>query len=340
MGAIKIHILYPIQDSAWGGGNQFLKSLRNWLRAEDLYEETPEKADVIIFNSNPDSLYGLLDKAIQLKNDLHKVIVNRVDGPINIHRQFGQYIDNANSVFTKCCEGTIYQSDWSKGESIKLGIDNSKNTVIINAPDKFIFKNNKCPSITSSKIKIIATSWSINNNKGFDFYEWLDNNLDFNKYEFVFIGNCPSDFKNITLLNSMDSAKLADKLNECHIYLTASRKDACSNSLIEAMHCGLPAIAFNDGGHPEIVGQGGELFDDPEQIPELIDRIVANYEEYRSKICLPSIDEVGKKYHEFCQRVFDNIQNGGKKLKKIRYYHRVKIKGWLEFHSLRKKYQR
>ena len=81
------------------------------------------------------------------------------------------------------------------------------------------------------------------------------------------------------------------------------------------MHCGLPAIAFNDGGHPEIVGKGGELFDNAEQIPRLIEKIVDDYEGYRSRISLPTIDEVGRKYFEFCQTAFEDIQKGRKKIK-------------------------
>ena len=104
------------------------------------------------------------------------------------------------------------------------------------------------------------------------------------------------------------------------------------------MHCGLPAIACNDGGHPEIVGKGGELFDHPDQIPDLIEKIVSDYSGYRSRIDLPTIDEVGRRYYEFCETVFEDIQNGERKLKRIEYYHRVKIKGWLELHSFRKRH--
>ena len=122
MSAIKIHILYPIQDSAWGGGNQFLKSLRNWLRTENLYEEAPEKADVIIFNSNPDSLYSLLDKVIQLKNEFNKVVVNRVDGPIFSIREIGKDLDHAIASFNARCDGTVFQSEWSRSRCNKVGI--------------------------------------------------------------------------------------------------------------------------------------------------------------------------------------------------------------------------
>ena len=48
---MKIHILYLFKDGPWGGGNQFLKALRNEFIKMNFYEEIPEKADVILFNS-------------------------------------------------------------------------------------------------------------------------------------------------------------------------------------------------------------------------------------------------------------------------------------------------
>ena len=38
------------------------------------------------------------------------------------------------------------------------------------------------------KTRLVCTSWSINKNKGFDYYKYLDDNLDFSKYSFTYMG--------------------------------------------------------------------------------------------------------------------------------------------------------
>ncbi len=80
------------------------------------------------------------------------------------------------------------------------------------------------------------------------------------------------------------------------IYITASRYDPCSNSLIEALTCGLPALYLNSGGHPEIVGQAGFAFDSAEEIPALLSRLVNEYESRQQKISNPGISEVTEAY--------------------------------------------
>ncbi|MBA7489471.1 hypothetical protein ES702_00005 [subsurface metagenome] len=39
---MKIHILYKFIEGPWGGGNQFLKALRDYFRKVGVYSDTPE----------------------------------------------------------------------------------------------------------------------------------------------------------------------------------------------------------------------------------------------------------------------------------------------------------
>ena len=48
----KVHILFKFQLGPWGGGNQFLKALKNYFIQEGVYEEDPIKADCILVNSH------------------------------------------------------------------------------------------------------------------------------------------------------------------------------------------------------------------------------------------------------------------------------------------------
>lgn len=98
------------------------------------------------------------------------------------------------------------------------------------------------------------------------------------------------------MIPAVDSYRMAELFREHDIYITASRNDPCSNSLIEALTCGLPAIHLQSGGHPGIVKQAGAGFEAAEQIPELLDKVTSGYESFQSRISVPSIQEVSEEY--------------------------------------------
>ena len=120
-----------------------------------------------------------------------------------------------------------------------------------------------------------------------------------------FVGNSPVSFKNIDVIYVLDQEKLSNDLRASDIYLTASQKDPCSNSLIEALHCGLPVLALGDGGHPEIIQEAGELFKYPEEIPDLLLKIAENYQTYQSNINLPNMTNVGSLYVSFLKTIYN-----------------------------------
>lgn len=115
----------------------------------------------------------------------------------------------------------------------------------------------------------------------------------------------------------MSSYALAAELKNSDIFITASQKDPCSNSLIEALHCGLPAVALKDGGHPEIIGTAGELFTSPQEIPLLLDTIAENYQQYQDNIHNPSMEQVGQAYFAFMRKVYE--QKPQKKFGRLNY---------------------
>lgn len=319
---MKIHILTDLKEGPWGGGNQFLKGLRNQFINLGVYEKNPDKADIILFNSFPFGELYRFKQAVNLKKS-GKILIHRVDGPISSVRDKDYLIDKIIYYFNcHFIDGTIFQSNWSRQENYKLGMKKNKfETTIINAPDNKIFnRKGRIKFSPKRKIKLIATSWSDNWRKGFRIYRYLDRNLDSNKYEMTFIGNSPINFKKIRWIKPLSSRGIAEQLKKHDIFITASQKDPCSNSLIEALHCGLPAIVLNDGGHPEIIGQGGLVFSGKSDVVEKINHLAKNYSLYQAKIDLPSIDVVAKNYYCFCQKVFKTTQKiGQKRVAHMRY---------------------
>lgn len=315
-----INILFDFKEGPWGGGNQFLKALRDEFKKKGVYQKDIEKADAILFNSFPFRHHEYFDIVSDIKKRNNTLIFHRLDGPISIVRGEGLNVDDIIYKFNELyADGSIFQSRWIKIESEKLGLKiNNNYEIIINAPDDTIFYQKTEGNIPASdKIKLIATSWSGNIRKGFDVYKWMDDNLDFSRYAMTFIGNTPVKFNNINHIEPLDSNNLADELRAHHIYVTASKHEPCSNALIEAMHCGLPAIAYDNGGNPEIIGKGGELFKNNEEIINKLDLLSRNYSYYRDNIKLPSITEVAEKYYYFMYHIFKEIKDGVGKSKSI-----------------------
>ena len=299
---IKIHILFRFSEGAWGGGNQFLKALRKYFQEKKAYTENPRKADVVLFNSNKGSLLTLVKKLCQLKFKYKKVLINRIDGPIHLRNVgahfFDELIIRINSLLM---DGCVFQSNWAFKKMKEIGEgQNCMSKIIHNAPDKNIFYPSSLKQRNNQKIKIIATSWSHNYYaKGFDIYDFLDENLDFSKYVMTFVGRSPIQFKHIKYIESVPPKELAELLRQHDIYITASVNDPCSNALLEAQQCGLPAIVRNSGGHPELVKDGGVIFNNQEDVLKKIDKLADNLKFYENHVPVHDIDNIGDVYLSF-----------------------------------------
>ena len=330
---MKINIYYDFKNGPWGGGNQFLKALKNSLKDKKVYAESVEEADVVIVNSHHLGTETELANFFKIFIDQpKKIIIHRIDGPVGKIRHYDRKTDNLifqfNSTFAS---GSIFQSKWCMDHCMKLGldVDHNQHSIIFNAPNSNIFyppANEKKDK--EEKIKIIATSWSSNIRKGFDVYNWIDQNLNFDRYDMTFVGNSPIKFTNISHIKPLNSSDLAEQLRKHDIFLTASRSDPCSNSLIEALHTGLPALVFRDGGHPELIGDGGLTFDSVGEIPEKLAYLSRNLPDFSKKIMMPTMDEITSQYitfaqkcsnikeHNFYQSKLDSFQNLYKKYQK------------------------
>jgi len=119
----------------------------------------------------------------------------------------------------------------------------------------------------------------------------------------TFVGNTPIEFSNIDYVPPKVPAEIADLLRKHHIFVTGSKNDPCPNSLIEALHCGLPAIALDSGGHPEIVRSAGELFKGQKDLLPAIDKVADNYQSFAQEIQLHSLPDVANQYYQFLKKV-------------------------------------
>ena len=310
---IKLHILFDFKDTPWGGGNQFLKLLRKYFIAHNLYEDNAEDADAVIFDSHhnlKDVLRCRRNHSRQLMPDW-KVFIHRLGPVFTLARNTPKLDKLIFRYNNQIADGTIFQSNWSRDTFRELGFKpKNAETVIMNACDPTIFYP-RLIDINDKRIKLITTSWSPNfEGKGFNILQYLDRTLDFEKYSFLFLGNSPVKFENIVALPPQPAQVVSMLLASSDIFIAPSINDACSNSLIEALACGCPAVARNSGGNPEIVKKGGVMFEGKDDILEAINSLGTNVDKARTNISVPLISEVGAAYFNFAMAVYNGDVSG------------------------------
>ena len=319
----QIYIAFPTVEMPGGGGNQFLRLLKKEFQNRGVYTNA-EEADFILFNSHQN-----VSKVIELKQKYHnKIFIHRIDGPIRLYNNMDDHRDClAYTTNRFIAHATVFQSEWSRQNNYCLGLNrNAFETVILNASDTAYFypidkeaNRKRIEEIQTAKrkIRIIATSWSSNIKKGFETYAYLDMHLDWNQYEMTFVGNSPIEFNNIKYVEPLTSKALGEALREADVYISASQKDPCSNSVIEALNTRIPVICLNDGGHPELVKDGGMLFENADEIPNILEKVVLDYEEIQKRINVCPAKDIADEYIRFAQEVQEQVELGKYIPKKI-----------------------
>jgi glycosyltransferase involved in cell wall biosynthesis len=300
--SISIHIIFELKEGPWGGGNQFLKALRDYFISVGIYSERPENASVFIFNS-----HHHLKEVVELKRRFPgKAFLHRCDGPILVVRGSGWEIDR--DIFRhnhRIADGTIFQSEWSHKQARLVGMPvNRFEAVIHNAPASRVFHPpaSRSPS-PDGRIRIIAMSWSTNPMKGFDVYQFLDEHLDLKRFALTYIGNAPKPFKNIRHIPAIDSKGVAEELHNHDLFVSASQIEACSNAIGEAMNCGLPAIVRDNSSQPELVKDRRLVFRGTDDVLNVLDRVSEQLDSFRSNLKPETMEEIGKRYATFASDV-------------------------------------
>jgi glycosyltransferase involved in cell wall biosynthesis len=281
-----------------GGGHQFLRALVGELERRGLtveHNRISRGTSVCLLNSFNFDFRRLRRFA---RDEVR--FVHRVDGPIATYRGFDDGTDaRIAEINAELAAATVVQSRYSLDAHRGLGIELVDPHLISNTVDRSVFHPPaKRDPIEGRRIRVIASSWSDNPNKGGDVLSWLDLHLDHERYELTFAGRANGDFEHVRVLGPIATEPLAEELRRSDVYLAASRNDPCSNALLEALASGLPAVFRASGGHPELVGDAGVPFDAPDEAAEALDTLVAELEQRRSAIRLTPIEEVAERYLE------------------------------------------
>lgn len=299
-----ILVLFEKRDGPWGGGNQFLKALESELETLESSTRNEGSSRVLLVNSHH---FGGFFPNLRAGVSSGDRVIHRIDGPISSTRRTVQGLISDLLIFlfsTLVADGVVFQSGWSKQETKRLGFRPKRSVVIHNAPNPAIFHPLGVRTRESNpKTRVIVTSWSTNPFKGFEMLEAIATELEGEGFEFRFVGNSFRPLENFVHLPPMDSESLAAQLRDSDLYLSASENDSCSNSLLEAVHCGLVPVVIDSGGNPEIIGVRELIFETVEEAVAILRQGLDSLLEYASKIEQNSLREIAIQYADFATRL-------------------------------------
>jgi glycosyltransferase involved in cell wall biosynthesis len=291
-------LFHELEPPPAGGGHQFLRALLGELRARGLEVEANRISGgtgaCLINSFNFD--FARLRRFV--REDCR--LVHRVDGPIGAYRGFDDGTDlRIARINHEVADATIFQSRFSLDKHGELGYELRDPVVIPNAVDPAIFhRPEEREPLEGRRVRVVASSWSVNPRKGAETFAWLDRHLDRERYEVTYLGVPPVAFEWIRAVGPLPSDAVAAELRLSDVYVAASRDDPCSNALLEALACGLPAAYLESGGHPELVGRGGLPFHTDEELPEVLDLLVAGLDGFRAAIATATLASVADRYLE------------------------------------------
>jgi glycosyltransferase involved in cell wall biosynthesis len=295
-GRADVALFHEFASAPSGGGHQFLRALVGEMAGRGLdVEENRLSA------GTPACLFNSFNFDVARLRRFARPgcrLVHRVDGPIGVYRGFDDGTDLLIAEVNRdLADATVFQSRYSLEKHLELGFELLDPVVIGNAVDPAIFHPpDERDPLDGRPVRLIASSWSDNRRKGAETLEWLDGNLDLRRYEMTFVGRAPAPFQRIRAIGPVGSDGVAELLRHHDVYIAASRDDPCSNALLEALACGLPAAFLASGGHPELVGEAGLPFHADEELPDVLDRLVDDLERHRSAISIPAISDVADRY--------------------------------------------
>jgi glycosyltransferase involved in cell wall biosynthesis len=281
----------------YGGSNQFLLALRRELERRGLRvgeECVGRRTRACLLNAHAFD-------ARTIRRGLHPGcrVVHRIDGPLLLYRGFDDGTDERiRELNRELAHATVAQSSFSLRAYADLGFELAAPGVIPNAVDPELFHPPRSRRPLGGRVRLVCTSWSDNPNKRAEVFGRLAGRLDPDRFECTFAGRSPVPLPAVRVLPPLDSRRLGELLREQDVFVAPSLNDPASNAVLEALASGLPVLYARSGGHPELVGEAGLGFDDPGELPGLLERLLDEYEERRARISIPTLAATADRYLE------------------------------------------
>ena len=329
---MRICVWYKPYQGPWGGGNQFLIALSKYMSrsGHQVIHKPDSTTEIVLLNSHNRGANQFLDplKVEKLRklsfsesiNPLwkffressskhkHTALIHRLDGIPHLIRGVHTQADLIIHEINQLSDGTIFQSKYSKNAFANEGITPLFSKVVLNGVDPDFFfpdlKNDKSPKI----FKFIASSWSSNPKKGFAYLAELSQVPD---VEISFAGRWCKEVpsKNVKILGILNSKALADVYRSSDALVHASEVEACSNSILEGLACGLPILYRDSTSNKELAFPYGVAIG--KNAERDVQKIRDMWKEYKEKVISNRqfflIDRAVNEYLEFFRKTLNKL---------------------------------
>lgn len=308
---MKVYFNRKIVNSSWGGGNNFVKNMSEYLlsHGHEVVYDLEEGIDVLFMIDPRPSQHGCsINEIINYKmRNKRALLVHRINECDK--RKNTNFMDNILIKSNLYADVTIFISEWLKDYFTNLGMDTEKSHVVFNGCDSKVFfpeKEYMDKTIANKKcINLVTHHWSSNWLKGFDIYKNIDQYLEKNEdFKFTYIGRYSELYKpnNTEIIPPMFGDPLGKELRRHDIYVTASRFEPCGMHHIEGASSGLPVLYHKDGGGiNDMCKNHGLEYSCFEEMVEKLNYIKLNYSKFLNKIDLKNISA------EYCSKLYLNI---------------------------------
>lgn len=253
-------------NSSWGGASPFVSQLSAclWRRGWRVVFDLRKDPDVVLVidprRDHPAKKFGLGELREFRERNPQVPILHRINECDQ--RKGTNDIDELLRQTNALADFTVFISEWLKGYFVERWFDPSlPHSIIYNGADPRIYHpiGSHLPA-PGETVRVVTHHWSSNWMKGFDVYQELDQRIAVGELPgvaFRVIGRWPDEieWKAAETFGPMTGRPLAEKLRECHLYLTASRWEPCGMHHVEGAQCGLPLLYHEDGGGIVEAGQ-------------------------------------------------------------------------------------
>lgn len=232
-------------------------------------------------------------------------VVQRLNGMNWIHRkkktglkhylrsEYGNFI--LSSIRKRLTDYIVYQSSFARSWwQTNYGKVKAPGTVIYNGVDLDIYSPNGTNQLPKDHVRVLLVEGHLGggNEEGLQnavaLVEELGRRLS-KKVELMVVGDVPLELRLqmeskskawITWQGVVKRADIPELDRSAHLLFSADLNAACPNSVIEALACGLPVVAFATGSLPELLEEdagrvapyGGNYWElEPADIPALAD---------------------------------------------------------------------
>jgi len=293
----------------WGGGNKTIILLTEKLRQRG-YE--------VCFTLNPDVNIIVCIDPRPTDHTFEDFINHRERFGSKIFQRVGDLGLHSKPQLTDLVLKTVPKSDYVTFISTyafyhieAYGVSPNICSVDYLAPLKEFYSKRNISMNFNKPIRLVTHHWSPNYKKGWDFYKFLDEHLNFDHFEFMFIGNLPPEikFKNIKYHTPMTQEQLIDELPRHDIYISGSIEETGGNHVLEAMACGLPVLYHaNGGGIKDYCEDYGYEFQSTNGLMDGINLIINNYKMFKERVLTytATLDNVIERYVEIIERLKEN----------------------------------